>query len=30
MYRKMAEEEDKDTAERWQKDADSTLIFVSS
>jgi hypothetical protein len=29
MYRKMAEEEDKKVAERWQKDADGILIFVS-
>jgi hypothetical protein len=30
MYRKMAEEEDNKMAERWQKDADGILIFVSS
>ena len=29
MYRKMAEEEDNKMAERWQKDADGILIFVS-
>ena len=30
MYRNMAEEEDNKMAERWQKDADGILIFVSS
>jgi hypothetical protein len=30
MYSKMAEEDDNKMAERWQKDADSVLIFVSS
>jgi hypothetical protein len=29
MYRKMAEEEDNKMAERWQKDAEGILIFVS-
>jgi hypothetical protein len=29
MYLKMAEEEDKKTAERWQKDAEGILFFVS-
>ena len=30
MYVKMAEEEDNKMTERWQKDADGILIFVSS
>ena len=30
MYREIAEEEDKRMVERWQKDADGILIFVSS
>ena len=30
MYREIAEEEDKKMAERWQKDAEGILIFVSS
>jgi hypothetical protein len=29
MYSKIAEEEDDKMAERWQKDADGLLIFVS-
>jgi hypothetical protein len=29
MYVKLAEEEDNKMAERWQKDADGILIFVS-
>ncbi len=29
MYLKIAEEEDNKMAERWQKDADGILIFVS-
>ena len=29
MYSKIAEEEDNEMAERWQKDADGLLIFVS-
>ena len=29
MYTKVAEEEDKKMVERWQKDADGILIFVS-
>jgi hypothetical protein len=29
MYLKLAEEEDNKMAERWQKDADGVLIFVS-
>ena len=29
MYVKMAEEEDNKMTERWQKDADGILIFVS-
>ena len=29
MYVKMAEEEDDRIADRWQKDADGILIFVS-
>jgi len=29
IYSEMASEEDKKLAERWQKDADGTLIFVS-
>jgi Family of unknown function (DUF6535) len=29
MYSKAAEEEDNDMVERWQKDADGILIFVS-
>jgi hypothetical protein len=29
MYVKMAEEEDNKSADRWQKDADGILIFVS-
>jgi hypothetical protein len=29
MYSKIAEEEDNRIAERWRKDADVTLIFVS-
>jgi hypothetical protein len=29
MYSKMAEEEDKKLADRWQKDADGMLVFVS-
>ena len=29
MYSKIAEEEDNKVAERWQKDADGLLIFVS-
>lgn len=29
MYSKAAEEEDKKMVERWQKDADGILIFVS-
>ena len=29
MYVKMAEEEDNKIADRWQKDADGILIFVS-
>ena len=29
MYSKAAEEEDKNMADRWQKDADGILIFVS-
>lgn len=29
IYSKNAEEEDNKTAERWQKDADGVLIFVS-
>ena len=29
MYVKMAEEEDNKVADRWQKDADGILIFVS-
>jgi hypothetical protein len=29
MYSQMAEKEHKETAERWQKDADGILIFVS-
>ena len=29
MYSKIAEEEDKNMAERWRKDADVVLIFVS-
>jgi hypothetical protein len=28
MYSKAAEEEDKNMADRWQKDADGILIFV--
>jgi hypothetical protein len=30
MYLKMAEDEDKKMADRWQKDADGILIFVSA
>jgi Family of unknown function (DUF6535) len=30
MYVKMAEEEDKKMTDRWQKDADGILIFVSA
>ena len=30
MYVKMAEQEDDKMADRWQKDADGILIFVSS
>ena len=30
MYSKAAEEEDNKMVERWQKDADGILIFVSS
>jgi hypothetical protein len=30
MYNKMREEEDNKISERWQKDADGILIFVSS
>ena len=30
MYLKIGEEEDKKMAERWQKDADVILIFVST
>jgi hypothetical protein len=30
MYVKMAEEEDKIMTDRWQKDADGILIFVST
>jgi hypothetical protein len=30
MYVKMAEQEDNKLADRWQKDADGILIFVSS
>jgi hypothetical protein len=30
MYTKAAEEEDNKMVERWQKDADGILIFVSS
>jgi Family of unknown function (DUF6535) len=30
MYNKMAEEEDNKMADRWQKDADGILIFVSA
>jgi hypothetical protein len=30
MYLKMAEDEDKNMADRWQKDADGILIFVSA
>jgi hypothetical protein len=30
MYVKMSQEEDNKTADRWQKDADGILIFVSS
>jgi hypothetical protein len=30
MYVKMAEQEDDIMADRWQKDADGILIFVSS
>jgi hypothetical protein len=29
MYSKIAKEEDDQLAERWQKDADGILIFVS-
>jgi hypothetical protein len=29
MYVERAEKEDKDLADRWQKDADGILIFVS-
>jgi hypothetical protein len=29
MYSKAAEEEDNKMAERWQKDAEGVLIFVS-
>jgi hypothetical protein len=29
MYSKAAEEEDKEMAERWQKDAEGIVIFVS-
>jgi hypothetical protein len=29
MYREMAEEEDNKMAERWQKDAEGIIIFVS-
>jgi hypothetical protein len=29
MYSQMAEKEDKEMAERWRKDADGILIFVS-
>ena len=29
MYSKMTKEEDDQVAERWQKDADGVLIFVS-
>ena len=29
MYSKIAEEEDNKMTERWQKDADGILIFVS-
>lgn len=29
MYSRAAEEEDKNMADRWQKDADGILIFVS-
>jgi hypothetical protein len=29
MYREMTEEEDKKMAQRWQKDANGILIFVS-
>jgi hypothetical protein len=30
MYLKMAEDEDNKMADRWQKDADGILIFVSA
>ena len=30
MYSKISEEEDNKVADRWQKDADGILIFVSS
>jgi hypothetical protein len=30
MYVKMSQEEDNKMADRWQKDADGILIFVSS
>jgi hypothetical protein len=30
MYVRIAEEEDKEMADRWQKDADGILIFVSA
>jgi hypothetical protein len=30
MYIKMTEEEDNKMADRWQKDADAILIFVST
>ena len=29
MYSRAAEEEDKNMTDRWQKDADGILIFVS-
>jgi hypothetical protein len=29
MYREMAEEQDNKMAERWQKDAEGIIIFVS-
>jgi len=29
MYSKMTKDEDDQVAERWQKDADGVLIFVS-
>jgi hypothetical protein len=29
MYRKFAEDDDKEMAQRWQKDANSILLFVS-